>query len=466
MRSFVRMAKFKRSPTRRVELDIMTDQDSNCGIWELAQAVTAKPAEDTRSVPCLPTGTASGRVSGKSRAWLASRVLAFVFAVSDKPKHKVHNNFTSGAQNSGTEFAASVFFDSILEMDSRTKVLAAHHGTLVSDGSVLLERVHVADRPLFMLSCHDAAKANRNVTVRMQAEDPLHFVEAQLMLQSHGQNLLVAIRRATDISTSADNSAGDRHLELTRELAHELRTPLAAMVGLADALAHDKTCTQEMQKTYPALIASTGRSLIELTGTMLQSPSHDVQETGASSGQVASLGQVVQECVALWQPMAAQKSIVLFDRVPKMLAAKTVEAVAMRQILTNLISNAVKYCPEGTSVEVGAATSANAWTLTVADNGSGLAPEDVARLGQKNFRSDKAASTAGFGLGLFIVRRLVDAIGGRISFESRPGKGTKVMIAFTASSFANLSDFQPQAGKAPVLQHVLMTTQGDRHAAA
>jgi signal transduction histidine kinase len=450
----------------------MTDQDSNCGILELAEAVTAKNAADAEPVTVVPMGVFWKSLSLRHRLLRSQALLTAglftnggFFAIG-KPKHKPQTNSASGAKKGQTEFAASVFFDAILEIDSCAKVLTAHHGTHINAGSVLLERIHIADRPLFMLACHDGAKATRNVTVRIQAEDPVHFVQAQFMIKPNGQNLLVAIRHATDISTNADSSAGDAQRELARELAHELRTPLAAMVGLADALAHDKTCTQEMHKTYPALIASTGRSLIELTGTMLQSPGHDVQESGASSGQVASLGQVVQECVALWQPMAAQKSIVLFDRVPKMLAAKTVESAAMRQILTNLISNAVKYCPNGTSVEVGAATSANAWTLTVADNGSGLAPEDVARLGQKNFRSDRATGTAGYGLGLFIVRRLVDAIGGRISFESRPGKGTKVMIAFTASRFANLSDFQPQAGKAPVLQHVLMTTQGDRHAAA
>jgi two-component system, cell cycle sensor histidine kinase DivJ len=251
--------------------------------------------------------------------------------------------------------------------------------------------------------------------------------------------------------------AGQASHDVSRELAHELRTPLAAMVGLADALSQPQTCTEVMRQTYPALIASAGRSLIEMTGGILD---RDAEMT------TVKLGVVVHECFALLKPMATQKSIVLFNRLTASLADQNVDGAALRQIITNLISNAIKFSPQGASVELSASKSANGWTLSVNDNGDGIAPEDVARLGQKNFRGQGAAGVAGHGLGLSIVRRLVDGAGGRVCFESRPGKGTRVEITFPASTLVEMSDFQSQAINAPVSTPIFNIAAGAKHAAA
>ena len=158
--------------------------------------------------------------------------------------------------------------------------------------------------------------------------------------------------------------------------------------------------------------------------------------------------------------MAAQKSIVLFNRLTAPLAQQKVDGSALRQIITNLISNAIKFSPEGASVELSALRSANGWTLFITDNGNGIAPEDIARLGQKNFRSQSAAGIVGHGIGLSIVRRLVGEARGRISFESRPGKGTRVEITFPASTLVEMSDFQVQPVNAPVSTPIFKIAAG------
>ncbi|MGL4405488.1 MAG: sensor histidine kinase, partial [Notoacmeibacter sp.] len=244
------------------------------------------------------------------------------------------------------------------------------------------------------------------------------------------------------------------------ELAHELRTPLAAIVGFAEALSQTESCTNQMRESYPALIAATGRALIEMTSSMLEPQPDDAPK------QSGKLANVVHDCLVVMQPLANQKSIVIFNRIPALFGEKLVECVSIRQILTNLISNAIKFSPVGASIEISAATAANGWTLKVTDNGVGLSPEDVARLGQKNFRGDSSVGIAGHGLGLSIVKRLVETIGARVSFESRPGKGTQVTLTFPASPLVELAGFhQPRQNDKPThLTFGIIT--GEKHAAA
>jgi signal transduction histidine kinase len=349
-----------------------------------------------------------------------------------------------------TEFASALSGCNIFEIDQRSKVLETSDSFVA--GSMLVERVHVADRPAFLLACSNALEANQQLILRMQMSGNAHFAQTSIKIQKHGDALFAAFR-------PVDEGKGHIH-EVSRELAHELRAPLAAMVGLADALAQNQTCTEEMRKAYPELIASAGRSLIEMTGTILEAAG------GETAKPDVKLGLVVKDCIALMQPLATQKSIVLFNRLPAIIATKSMSGGALRQILTNLISNAVKFSPSGASVEVSAVTSANGWTLIVTDNGDGIAPEDIARLGQKNFRSGNAVGIAGYGLGLSIVRRLVDEMGASISFESRPGKGTRVVISFPATTLVTFSEFQTQGTNEPALHTRFNKAAGEKHAAA
>jgi signal transduction histidine kinase len=367
----------------------------------------------------------------------------FLSANNDALKTKI-SDLTMSAQLLGCE---------IVECDQRSKIIKSINSKLM-DGQVLSERINVADRPSFLLALSYATDACQTLNLRMKTGANHHFTDTEIKLQNFSGRLFAALTPIDPIL--ARQSAKD----VSCELAHELRTPLSAIVGLADAMCEHKTCTDDMRATYPALIANAGRSLIALTGSILE------DKTNSAVQPQAKLGTVTQECLALLQPMAKQQSITLFNRVADTLCDKLVDGNAVRQILTNLIANAVKFSPAGSSVEVNASISANGWTLSVADNGNGIAPEDVARLGQKKFRSEKTAGVAGFGLGLSIVGKLVDQLGARISFESRPGHGTRVEIAFPASRLVELADFQSQAAVAAVAYPNFKNAAGAKYAAA
>lgn len=364
---------------------------------------------------------------------------------------KAEQSNTTG--QSINEPAVAAFFDEVVEIDRQSVVTKTQNNTF-EIGTTIVDRVHVADKPAFLLACHSALTARQILKVRMKQVGQGHFTETEITLQCHLGKIFAAMR-----SVAAPALDFDRN-DQSRELAHELCTPLAAIVGLADTLLHDEFCTEEMRRTYPALIAATGRNLIDMTVTVLEPHSTNDQKINVA------LSTISKDCLALLQPMAKQKSITIFDRLPQVLAAKAVEEVAMRQILTNLLSNAIKFSPDGGSVELTAAMAGNGWVLKVTDNGLGLSPEDIARLGQKNFRSVKAAGIAGHGLGLSIVYRLVDKIGGRISFESRPGKGTQVAISFPGTSLSPFAEPKFQAPLKTAGPNQSQTYAGEKHAAA
>jgi len=104
---------------------------------------------------------------------------------------------------------------------------------------------------------------------------------------------------------------------------------------------------------------------------------------------------------------------------------------AIEQVLTNLVENAVKYCPSGASVTVRAGKRDGALRVTVEDTGHGIEAKHLPRLFERFYRADKGRSRemGGTGLGLSIVKHLVEAMGGDVSVESTPGKGTA--FAFT-----------------------------------
>jgi two-component system phosphate regulon sensor histidine kinase PhoR len=101
-------------------------------------------------------------------------------------------------------------------------------------------------------------------------------------------------------------------------------------------------------------------------------------------------------------------------------------ADSLRQIITNLLDNAIKYSPEGGAIEVSAEALDSFAVLRVADHGIGIAPEDHARIFERFYRVDRARSReiGGTGLGLSIVKHLIDSLGGTVEVESSPGKGS------------------------------------------
>lgn len=212
-------------------------------------------------------------------------------------------------------------------------------------------------------------------------------------------------------------------------LAHEVRTPLTGVMGMSELLL--ESSLQETQRSHVHSLRQAGDHLLRLVNDAL-----DLARIEA--GKLELLSQdfdprvLVQETAALTRPLAEKRGLAFkVDVAPELPHALRGDAVRIRQILLNLLGNAVKFTEQGSvALHVGM-TDGGLVRMRVSDTGPGLSGEQVQRLFRRFEQAEGAQTTArygGSGLGLAICRELTVAMGGQIQVESVPGAGTRFTV--------------------------------------
>ena len=216
--------------------------------------------------------------------------------------------------------------------------------------------------------------------------------------------------------------------------AHELRTPLTAILGYLELLSGgDAGSLNDAQMDYLRTAEAAAHRLLRITNNLL-----DV--TRLEAGRLELLLQPT-DLTALVAAVAAEQASLLEAKAQRLslqapadLPPALCDAVRAGQIVGNLINNAGKFAPPGSTIDVrlSLATEPGYLQVSVTDHGIGISPENQARLFKPFGRigGAGAAGTDGAGLGLFIARSLVDLHGGRIWYESLPGEGATFHVNF------------------------------------
>lgn len=219
--------------------------------------------------------------------------------------------------------------------------------------------------------------------------------------------------------------------ELVATVAHELRTPLAAVRGAALTLRRDDVELDAGQReTLLGVIAAESGRLTRMVNDVL---SVGRAEAGLLSVAVerCDAGELVRGVVAAEQ-VNLPANIRLRVTVPPGLPPVAADPDKLRQVLVNLVDNAVKYSPGGGEVEVAVEEAGGEVRFTVRDEGPGVRLEERDRIFERFYRSDSGRGVAGTGLGLAISRELVERMGGRIWLESGAGRGSAFRVALPA----------------------------------
>ena len=217
---------------------------------------------------------------------------------------------------------------------------------------------------------------------------------------------------------------------LLNSISHEMRTPIAAITSAASSLGGTRDTEQpEFRQTMVAEIQEAAGRLNRLVGNLLNMTRLESGHVKARLDwcDVSDLIQVALKETA--QELAGHK--VAVDIAPGLPLAQ-MDFVLMQQALTNLLLNAAAYTPPGASVQISAAAETNALVLSVADTGSGLPPDAVARIFDKFYRAPTAPA-GGTGLGLSIVKGFVEAQGGQVQAGNRAGSGAVFTIRLPLS---------------------------------
>jgi len=242
-----------------------------------------------------------------------------------------------------------------------------------------------------------------------------------------------------------DVTAAHRLDELKAEFvataSHELRTPLAAVYGAAQTLRrHDFALDESGRERFVALIIEESDRLSRIVNEILLASQLDAGRLDllTESFDPVDLIERVVESARTRAP--ADVSIAV--HVPDFVPAVGADRDKVRQVLVNLVENAVKYSPNGGKIEIGITPGATTVQFFVRDEGLGIPPDEQAQIFEKFYRLDPGMTrgVGGTGLGLYICRELVERMGGRISVESAAGAGSTFTFDLpSADSSASLT---------------------------
>ena len=230
--------------------------------------------------------------------------------------------------------------------------------------------------------------------------------------------------------------------------SHELRTPLAAVYGAAQTLLrHDFALDEVGRERFVSLIAEESERLGRIVNEILLANQLDAGRVDIEFEPFdpADLVERVVEAARAHTPPTVTVSHAAAEDLPSVSA----DSDKVRQVLANLIENAIKYSPEGGHVEVEVADHDGAVRFGVRDEGLGIAPEDQDRIFEKFYRADPqmVRGVGGTGLGLYICKELVSRMGGRIWVEPNDGKGSAFFFELQTAEAAVLAHGNIEPGR-------------------
>jgi signal transduction histidine kinase len=285
------------------------------------------------------------------------------------------------------------------------------------------------------------AAALASLFVSRRFVEPLRYVlDATSRIASGRYGERVPVRDADELGELSQSfnamaraleEAERRRMEVISDVSHELRTPLSTIRGYMEGLAEG--VVEPTEETWTLLYAE-----FERLGRLVD----DLRRLSrAEAGQLdltmapVSPAEVVRLTVGGMLPLFDEKGVELKSAVPGDLPSVLADVDRVVQVLSNLLSNALRHTPDGGRVVVEAeASDDDEVTFEVTDTGTGIAPDHLERVFERFYRVDKSRSRGeargGSGVGLAISRALVEAMGGRIRVES-PGLGEGATFAFT-----------------------------------
>lgn len=454
----------------------------------------------------LPAGVSTGFLFVYAGSLLL-RVLRISSHMGVKPQqHPVHGHVDSDLEAALDALVMRLDQDGHIRSLSDRCVEQFGVDRAVLNGTLLLDRVHVADRVQYLafldglkhgnslmklsgkteirLRCVDVASASKN-------EQPKIYFNR---FEMEGQTKSAAGQMPEGFLIVARNIAQEQevqqhieqqntvieNLEVSRgrllgTVSHELRTPLNSIIGFSDLLLHDVAgpLQSDKQREYIDLIRKSGNHLLEVVNGILEASRVEAGQYPVQHERF-SVRDSVTMCSAMLMPLAEKKGVILCDRIHPDVSDMIADRRAIRQILINLVSNAIKFTDRGgcVTIEVMPDMMKKAYAgaqqnliISVSDTGIGLEAHEIERLCQpfSQINNTQTRMQEGSGLGLYVVKGLVSLHQGEMDIRSRKGHGTTVSVtlpnnlphqvvdkaALIAGQAANQAPLEPmmQAGR-------------------
>lgn len=390
------------------------------GAWILLRPV----ASLTGAASAIAAGNYDYRVYVESQDELGE--IGRIFNRISEDLDQRTSQFAQTSEHHATVLAGMI--EGVIAVDDRQRIVLANHAA----GRLLEFRPEeVRGRPLMeVLRSHALHQA---VTTAMFTHRPQRIETSR-----EGSDRLVADVRVTPLPGDPcpgvvlvlHDTTELRRLENLRRdfvanVSHELKTPLSSIKAYAETLRNGAIGDPEASERFLARIEEQAERLHRLILDMLMIARVESAQQAFEIVSV-SVGDVVSACIEDRRQSAEAKQIALSIAPDMAPCSVQADREGLREILDNLIDNAIKYTPEGGSVTVSWQASEGMCLLSVSDTGIGIGPEHRKRVFERFYRVDKARSRelGGTGLGLAIVKHLAQAFGGKVTVDSEPGRGS------------------------------------------
>jgi signal transduction histidine kinase len=236
----------------------------------------------------------------------------------------------------------------------------------------------------------------------------------------------VRVERALRERNEALETAGRLKSEFIANVSYELRTPLNAVIGFAEMLANQYFGTlNERQLDYSRAILESAHQLMSLINDILDLATIEAGYFVLEPRPV-DIAEMLRGIVTLTHERARNQGLALECRCPPDIGTIEADERRLKQALFNLVSNALRFTPEGGSVSIAAERKGGDLLLVVSDTGIGIPAADQARVFEKFERGSPRTRHSGAGLGLALVKNLIELHGGAVELDSQPGRGTIV----------------------------------------
>jgi cell cycle sensor histidine kinase DivJ len=331
-------------------------------------------------------------------------------------------------------------------------------------GHGLFDRVHVADRPAYLTALSEAARGGEagGVEFRVRREfpsggehEPVDFIWVEMRCRpleraeqasesqaTQSQAEVVAVMRdvterkiqeqALELARSAAEQADAAKTRFLATMSHELRTPLNAIIGFSEMIAQEEVLHIDAarRREYAQLINDSGQHLLSVVNGILDMSKMEAGNFEILPEPFAPRGALMN-CCNILALKAREGGVDLVVNAPQDLPGMTGDPRAFKQIVLNLVANAIKFTERGGKVAVSADVEAAQLVLRITDTGVGIAPDDLKRIGSPFFQAGKTYQRRheGTGLGLSIVKSLIALHSGELTVQSKIDEGTTVTVA-------------------------------------
>ena len=269
---------------------------------------------------------------------------------------------------------------------------------------------------------------SKPVQVLTRAHERVQEGDFSVRLPDNQPGEMGELMRSFNDMTEALGSTAYLQKDFISSISHEFKTPIASIRGFAKLL-QMPGLTEEQKAEYISMIAQESDRLARLSDTLLRLSALE-QQTALASLTAFPLDEQLRQVILRLEPAWSQKDIGWQLDLNEV--SVTSDQELLNQVWVNIIQNAIKFSPEGSEIEVRVFREGNA-IVEIQDHGCGMTEEAQSRIFDKFYQADKSRRQEGVGLGLSLVKRIVDMMGGKVTVTSAVGEGSTFRVELPVS---------------------------------